>query len=180
MRRLRMVLLVGGLAGLALAGIAIADGAPTSSKAVGATFAATTVSDLRTSTCVGTDGTYQLTKATYSGTASSSEPRLNGSLVVHLRAWVNATTHVGAVRGSWSVAGGARGLLAAADSNGALSGWLSGAGVEGTFTAGWTSNGGLTSGALGSGSLTSLAILAAGRCGHHNDNDDQGDHHHHG
>src|SRR5262249_25463349 len=74
-------------------GVAVAHGFDSKSvKAVSATFGATTVSNLRTSSCTGADGTYAKSAASYSGTATSSEPSLNGALRIDASSFVNTTT----------------------------------------------------------------------------------------
>ena len=66
--------------GLAAATIAVAHGTESKAvKQVSATFAATTASDVHTTTCTGADGdSYALSRGTYTGTATSTEPSLNG------------------------------------------------------------------------------------------------------
>jgi len=96
-------MILASMAGLLLvgAGVAVAHGFDSKSvKQVNATFAATTVSNLRTSTCTGADGSYAKSVATYSGMATSSEPSLNGPVRIEAASFVNTTTGVGTVSGS--------------------------------------------------------------------------------
>ena len=73
----KLVWITIAVAALAGAGLAVAHGFDSKSvKSVSATFTATTAGNVRTSTCTGSDGhTYATTKATFTGTATSSEPR---------------------------------------------------------------------------------------------------------
>src|SRR5579872_3951159 len=82
------------------AGIAVAhenDGK--SIKQVSATFTATTASNVRTDTCTATDGTYTTTRGDYTGTATSTDPTLNGNASVDAESVVNTTTGYGTVDG---------------------------------------------------------------------------------
>ena len=97
----RMIL--ASVAGLLLvgAGVAVAHGFDSKAvKQVSATFTATTASNLRTATCTGADGTYAKSVATYTGSAVSSEPSLNGTARIEAASFVNTTTGVGTVWGS--------------------------------------------------------------------------------
>ena len=99
MRR-KILALVAGLM-LVGAGVAVAHGFDSKAvKQVSATFTATTVSNLRTSTCTGADGSYAKSVANYSGTAVSSEPSLNGATRIEAASFVNTTTGVGTVWGN--------------------------------------------------------------------------------
>ena len=69
-------------------------------KEVSATFTATAATDLRTSTCTGADGSYAKSRATYSGSAASAEPSLNGPARIEAASFVNTTTGVGTVLSS--------------------------------------------------------------------------------
>ena len=83
------------------AGVAVAHGFDSKAvKQVSATFSATAASNLRTSTCTGADGSYAKSVATYTGTASSSEPSLNGAARIEAASFVNTTTGVGTVWGT--------------------------------------------------------------------------------
>jgi hypothetical protein len=98
MRRIILAMSAGLL--LVGAGVAFAHGFDGRSvKQVSATFTATTVSKLRTATCTGTDGSYAKSQATYTGTATSTEPTLNGPVKIEAGSFVNTTTGVGTVWG---------------------------------------------------------------------------------
>ena len=97
----RIVLLTAGVAALVFSGLAVAHASLSHSiKGVSATFTATTVSNLRTSTCVGAEGNpFTYTRATYSGTATSTDPTLNGPVTLDLSSYINTTTGYGTVAG---------------------------------------------------------------------------------
>src|SRR5271169_2252611 len=97
------------IAGVALiaAGIAAAHSQWTeSTQAAAADFTATTVSQSRSSTCTGSDGTYQDTTATYTGTSTSSNSQLNGPLEIHAHSVVNTTEQLGWMDGSLRIQNG--------------------------------------------------------------------------
>src|SRR5262245_14285256 len=83
------------------AGVAVAHGFDSkAAKQVSATFSATSVSGLRTSSCTGADGTYTKSSASYTGAAvSPTEPALNGNARIDASSFVNSTTGVGVVAG---------------------------------------------------------------------------------
>jgi hypothetical protein len=126
MTRKRLALL--GLivaAALSAAGVAAAR-KPTSVQAASATFAAQNVSRLSQVTCSVTGGdTFQATKATYTGTSLSSDPRLAGALTIRAWSLVDTTNGVGHVFGRFRIKGPgtrAHGTLNAAVANGNASG----------------------------------------------------------
>src|SRR5205823_680333 len=87
------------------------------------------VTDLHSGTCTGADGTYTRTKATYTGNATSSDARLNGTLTVRAKTFYNADTNLGVVEGHFRVEnadGHTNGKFVAVDTNGTLDGWLGG------------------------------------------------------
>ena len=93
------------IAGAALiaTGIAAAHSQWTqSTQAAAADFTATTVSQSRSNTCTGSDGTYQDTTATYTGTSTSSNSQLNGSLEIRAHSVVNTTEQLGWLDGTLS------------------------------------------------------------------------------
>jgi hypothetical protein len=127
MSRKRLALL--GLivaAALSAAGVAAARGRTTSVQAASATFAAQTVSHLSQVTCSVTGGdTFQATKATYTGTSLSSDPRLAGALTIRAWSLVDTTNGVGHVFGDFRIKGPgtrAHGTLNGAIANGEASG----------------------------------------------------------
>lgn len=172
--RKTIVLTAAGLAALVATGLAVAHGIKaTGVKAVSASFSAPTVSRAETRTCTGADGTYELTKATYTGTATSSEPALNGPIRLKVHSVYNTTTKLGTVAGELKVRdddGRVRARFWAVNSNGTLDGFVLGNGghgpngLLGSLTAAWSATAGFSSGALGSGSGANLAVLAGHAC----------------
>jgi len=171
-RALTGVAVVGALV---FAGIAIAVPGPASTQAVSATFTATTVAGLKSWTCTGADGTYTVTNATYSGTASSSDGRLNGTIELHVKSIYNTSKNLGWLDANVKVVGGsagvnAHGKLHAVNDDGQLEGLLTGGvhGPEGKLlgnvSAGFTSGGGFTGGRLGTGTAANTALVLSGDC----------------
>ena len=177
MRNKRFIVLAAlGCAALATAGIAVAMVKSGGVAGVSATFdAQNVVKSIQKSCTVSGGDTYTYTLATYSGTATSSDPRLNGPFVVHAQSMIDNTTGVGAVIGDFRVRGpnhpDAYGRIEASLSGGQLSGSVRGhadkpwgelfAGINGAFTA----SGGFASDNLGSGSSAdSGVILQHGAC----------------
>ncbi|HXH96748.1 MAG TPA: hypothetical protein VNH40_06000, partial [Gaiellaceae bacterium] len=64
-------------AALAAAGVAVAGHRTQTTQQAAASFSASDVSHAKTTTCVASDGTYQDTNATYAGSATSGDSRLN-------------------------------------------------------------------------------------------------------
>ena len=95
-----------------------------------ATFDATSVSQHSLTTCSVNGGdTYQATRATYTGTSSSSDPRLAGAITIRAWSLVDTTNGVGHVYGLWRIRGAkanAHGTLNAALSGGKASGLATG------------------------------------------------------
>ena len=168
------------LAALALAGLAVTGAAlaarhrSQSSQAVTASFAATAISHATSKTCTAGDGTYRETTATYGGTATSSDPRLNGQLTIRAHSVVDTTTGVGWTEGSFRVRGngaGSQGTLSAAVSGAHAVGSVVGSvdhpqgKLLASLAAGFTEDAGFTSGALGSGSVTGAGtVFQRGTC----------------
>jgi hypothetical protein len=102
MRRTKLLLVALGLGALVIASVAVAsmrDRAQTSD--VAATFTAT-ATQTNTRTCTGQGGiTYSITNTRWNGTATSTEPRLNGQLRMHTRTVVNVATGDGWMSGWW-------------------------------------------------------------------------------
>jgi hypothetical protein len=158
-------------AALAAAGVAAAHKKAPSVQSVSATFNATNVSQHSLSTCSVNGGdTFQATRATYTGTSASSDPRLTGPLTIHAWSLVDTTNGVGHLFGTFRIngAGAARahGTLNAAISGGNASGLARGftggpwghliASLGATFdpTAGFSS-GSIGSSTVGAGFLRS-------------------------
>lgn len=189
MRRFaRIAGLVAALAVVGTAGIALAgpSGSRTT-KSVSATFTATTVKHSKTTTCTGSDGTYAVTHATYTGSSTSSDPRLNGTLVVDVESVLNTSSNLGTLKGHFHIrnssSGTADGSLTGVLSGGTLQGLATGhvhgprpskgsppsppmlpGALLGNVTASFSAAGGFTSGSLGSGSGTDTATVMSGSC----------------
>ena len=181
MPRKPLAALAASVSALAVAGIGLAHGGPGSVQAASATFDAATVTDLHSGTCTGADGTYTRMKATYTGNATSSDARLNGTLTVRAKTFYNTDTNLGVVEGQFRVEnadGHTNGKFVAVDTNGTLDGWLGGrahgphAGLVGSFSATFDPTAGFSGGQLGTGSSTNSAVFASGHCG--GDDDEQG------
>ena len=115
---------------LTATGVAIAGG-PSTTTQVSATFTATTVMQKDVQTCTGVDGTYEITHATYSGTAVSSDPHLNGPVRIDVKSVYNTTKSLGWLSGKLRVDNSttgdrAHGNLSAVNVGGQLQGFLSG------------------------------------------------------
>ena len=145
-----------------------------STQAAAADFTAGSVSRSHTATCVASDGTYQVTTALYQGTATSSDPRLNGNLDIRADSVVNTTTKLGWLNATLRVHGasaGAWGTVHAAIANGLAVGSVVGRGgspdskLVASFSAAFAPATGFTSGKLGSGSANGAGILfTRGEC----------------
>jgi hypothetical protein len=100
--RTRFLLLALGLGGLVASSLAAAS-PPTrpATSDVGATFTAN-ATRTSTRTCTGAGGaTLRITNAVWRGIAASTEPRLNGALVLRTRSVVNVATGDGWLNGTW-------------------------------------------------------------------------------
>jgi len=154
--------------------VAIAAGALATTQSVSATFDATTVKNRTVKTCTGENGnSYEITHATYTGTAVSKESRLEGTIEIRVKSVYNTTQNLGVLEGKVHVrnSGSARGNLSAVNTNGTLEGFLKG-GVHDSagklfanISAGYSSLGGFSGGELGSGTPTNTAIIFSGGCG---------------
>lgn len=173
MRRIIIPILVALAA--TLAGVAVAHSGDSSNgvKAVSATFAATTAARTETRACTGADGAYEIVKATYAGTAASTEPSLAGPVELKVTSVYNTTTKIGSLEGRLKIGEGdsrSSAKLWAVNSDGALDGFVygetghRGSALLGSLTAGWTRSGGFTDGKLGTGSSTNAAVLAGKPC----------------
>jgi hypothetical protein len=175
MPRKPLAALAASVSALVVAGLALAHGGgPGSVQATSATFDAAAVADLHSGTCAGADGTYTRTKATYTGTSTSSDPRLDGTFTVRAKTVYNADTSLGVVQGHFRVDnadGQTNGKFVAVDTNSTLDGWVGGrahgphAGLVGSFTATFDPATGFTGGQLGTGSSSNTAVFVSGKCG---------------
>jgi hypothetical protein len=160
--------LVLGVAAIAVAGVAAATRHAQTTQAAAADFNAATVSHSSSQTCTASDGTYQLTTATYTGTSTSSDGRLNGTLTIRASSVVNMTTKLGFLDGSLRVRGtnaGANGTIHAAIANGAVVGSIVGeasrpeAKLVASVSAAFAPTTGFAGGKLGSGSANGAGVL---------------------
>ena len=166
---MRRVILA-AVAAAALAAGAIALAGPGGTTTVTATFTATTVSKLTKHSCTGPDGTYEFTDAQYSGTATSSDSRLNGPIKIHAHTVYNTTKNLGAVRGYLMIGTspeGTRARLLAADSNGSLAGGVGGhaggaTSLVGAFSGTFYPATGFASASIGTGGTG--AVLISAKC----------------
>ena len=176
MSRKRLTLLMLFVAAaLAAAGVAAARGRAPSVQAASATFTAQNVSTRYQTTCTVAGGdTFQATRAVYTGTASSDDPRLAGALTIRAWSLVDTTNGVGHVFGRFHIKGTgtrAHGTLNAALADGKASGIARGfvrrqwghivASLGSTFDP----NTGFSSGSLG-GSTTGAGFIRSGRWCH--------------
>lgn len=98
MRRLFLIIAAGSA--LAVAGVAVGQGIGTQAvKQVSATFTATSVTNTSARTCTNADGTFVVTKAEYTGTATSTEPALSGPIRLSVQSLINTTKNLGVVTG---------------------------------------------------------------------------------
>jgi hypothetical protein len=175
MPRLRSWMLIVAAASLGVAGFAMAGRAPKSSQTVSADVTATSASNVKTKTCPGDDGTYELVRGKYSGTTSgATDPALAGSIEIRVDSWFNLSENLGVLQGKLKIdtagPGKTEGELAAVNNNGSIVGWITthspkGTRIMGTLSGAWTKTGGFTGPVhIGSSSATNLAILASGGC----------------
>ena len=160
-------------AAVAATGVAAATRHAQGTQAAAADFTAATVSRSHTDTCTAVDGTYQLTTATYKGTSTSTDPRLNGDLEIRGSSVVNTTTKLGWFTGDLRVrntSGGAHGDVRAAIANGGLVGSLVGrasgdAKLVASISAAFAPATGLSAGKVGSGSANGAGVFfVRGEC----------------
>ncbi len=171
MRNKRFIVLTALLcAALASAGIAVAMVKSGGVAGVSATFdAQNVVKSIQKSCTVSGGDTYTYTRAVYSGTAASSDARLNGPIRLWVQSMVDDTTGIGALIGNYNIHGanasGAYGRIEASLSNGQMSGAVRGhafkpwgelfAGLNGSFSA----SGGFTGAGVGTGSSAATGVL---------------------
>jgi hypothetical protein len=97
----KLVLITAAVVALGCTGLAVAHGLDSKSvKLVSASFTVSPSGSVKTSTCTGSDGTYAITKGTYTGTISgASDGNLNGPVTVDAQSLVNTSTNTGVVTG---------------------------------------------------------------------------------
>lgn len=175
MRRIAIVV-IAGAAVLTSAGVGLAHLIEDGTQKVSATFTASRErADIRT--CVGTDGTYEIVRGRYSGTSVSSQPVLNGRVVLVVSSVFNRTEGIGWMRGSLRIVGVDHSVQTrlvgtltpgAADTR-VLDGFVDGpagghsAALLGNVTASFTGNGGFAGGKIGEGG-TNVALIAGRIC----------------
>lgn len=170
----RLIWLAPAAIALVCTGIAVAHaGGARSVKNVAATFSATTVSNLRTGSCTGADGsTYTLTRGTYAGTATG-DPTLTGPVTLDVTSYVNATTGYGTASGRLRIDTASNGHtdahFNAVVSHGAFAGFAQGrvrgiASLEGNVSATYATATGLTDGKIGGSSGGDAVELSFMRC----------------
>jgi len=174
MSRKPLAALAASVTVLVAAGVALAHGGgPATTQSVSAAFDATTVSKLASRTCTGGDGSYTMTKATYTGTATSTDARFAGTVTVKAHTLYNTDTNLGTVDGRFrieSTGGRSEGHFRAVDNDGTLSGMTDGhagdphAKLLGTLSATFDPETGFQGAQLGDGSVTGAAVLTTGRC----------------
>jgi hypothetical protein len=175
MSRKRIALLaLFAAAGLAAAGVAAASRSRGPSvQAASASFSATTVSRTHQATCsVDAGDTYEVTVATYTGTASSSDPRLDGTLTIRSRSLVDTTTGLGHVYGVFRIkgtGGGSHGTINAALSSGGNAVGLARGVVRhpygrlvASLGASFDPATGFAGGSIGGGDLTAAGVIRSG------------------
>ena len=168
-----IIFTLAGLTALGAAGIALAHGTVTGGglklTPVAAAFTAAPGDGQANRTCVGADGTYQITRGTWAGTAVSASDRLAGALSIRGELAVNQTTGVGYLAGRVRIGDGpgesadAGGELRAVIAGGKVTGFLSGrVRDEGQLFASVSATigkDGFTDGQIGRGSISPVAIV---------------------
>lgn len=170
----RLTLVVAAALDLVAASVAIgARARDRTTSTVTASFAATTVGARETTTCSNTDGTYQLTNGTYTGT-STGDPLPAGPIRLTVHAAINTTKRLGTIDVSVVVdrAGSdTHTHLAAVYHDGNISGLLTGVALPpgqrliGTFTAFYSPDGGFGVGGIRAGNVSPTALtFSRGEC----------------
>ncbi len=175
MSRKRLALLaLPVVAALAAAGVAIAASS-SGAQSASATFSATTVSNAKVVSCSVNGGdTYAATVATYKGTASSSDGRLQGDVTIRARSLVDTSTGLGRLVGVFRIKSAdgntAAGKIDAALDNGQASGLVAGrvrnpgGRIVLTLSAPFDAAGGFSSGSLGQGSVAGAGVVLSAGC----------------
>ncbi len=163
------------VAALAAAGIAAASGKGPTVQAASATFEATTIDQKYQATCSVNGGdTFTATRAVYTGTAASSDPRLTGALTIRAWSLVDTSNGVGHVFGIFRIKGtgtAAHGTINAALSGGKASGLARGfvrhpwGRLVASLGATFDPSAGFSSGSIGT-STTGAGFLRSGRWCH--------------
>lgn len=173
-RLLPLVLFVASA--LAAAGVAAAGHRGPSVQSASATFDAATVSHKYQATCSVNGGdTFEATRATYTGTASSSDARLAGAFTIRAWSLVDTSNGIGHVYGVFRIKGAGatrmRGTLNAALSSGEASGLARGIArhpyghLVASLSAMFDPNTGFSQGSVGS-STSGAGFIRSGRWCH--------------
>jgi Flp pilus assembly pilin Flp len=166
-----MAVLVLGLTALA---VAQGDGART--DAAQATFSLTKGAT-QERTCTGTDGTYRDARETFTGTVTSSDPRLAGTIELRTSSFINQDKGLGTTSGKVTLRDAqtgalkAKGALVAVNTErGVLNGFLSarlkagGGTLSANVTATFNADGTQVTGELGGGAAQNTAVVQDGHC----------------
>lgn len=167
---MRKLLLTGVIAalGLTAVGVAVARLSAEGTATVSGSFSATNSQGVRSRTCTGPDGDYQILDGIYTGNATSSESSLSGDVRVRIRSIYNTTEKTGWATGWLKFHGSGALRFDAVNANGKLTGFVRGrvgrsyAALLGSFSADFSS-GGLANGQLGGGGTVPNVALLAGR-----------------
>ena len=181
LRRGRGWLLGSAVVALAASGIAFAGPGPASMSLASATFYTTTMAQNHAQSCTAANNdAIQVLDATFTGSASSADPRLTGPLTVHVKSVYDSTTNVGSLKGDLRIDNTSttppshiHARLTAVNVNGTVQGFVDGnlgggTHLLGSFTGTFSSATGFSSSAapatLGSGGGTNTALLTTGGC----------------
>lgn len=173
-RKIALAIAAGVL--LAPAGVALAHLTLDGTQSVGATFGAARERGA-TRTCTGPNGTYEIIKGRYTGQSQSTQPVLNGPIVLDISAVYNRTERIGWMKGSLRIRGTDHGvttrlvgtLTQGPSDTRVLDGFVNGpAGEDGTklignVTSSFTGTGGFTGGKIGEGGAN-IALLSGRVC----------------
>ncbi len=173
---MRRTLIIGAIAATALAVVGVAAGQLRSSgvDTAAVSFTATTVENAQTRTCTGSDGTYEISYARYTGTATSSNADLAGPVALRVKSVYNTTKKLGWLEGSFRVKDGedernGHGRFVAVNTAGVVDGFLSGrvnrqyAAIAGSLVATFSATGGFTNGQIGGGAAGPNTAIVAGK-----------------
>lgn len=159
---------------LAVAGLAAAHNRDAGVQSATATFNATSVTEKVQATCTAGGDTYAFTRAIYTGTATSSDPRLSGPVTIRAKSLVDTTTGVGGLVGRVRIDGtdssGAYGVVRAAISNsqaaGVVHAKLHGPGgwLLASLGSGFDTASGFSAGTVGAATTGAGAIFSGGSC----------------
>ena len=100
MRRTKHVLLLLAGAALVVVSVAAATRSHPQTSDVSASFT-TSQTRMQTRTCTEGSNTFRVTNAVWRGTSTSTEPRLDGDLVIRTHTVLNETTGDGWLSGTW-------------------------------------------------------------------------------